>query len=163
MCIRDSYQAHGHISNSKMRNVKNTQEDRESVGSSVDSPPDDLAIIHNRKELIPDRQDLSPRPAPRQPGNSATRSSHPRSSASTRRINPSTAPARYGGNSGDRGSRWPVARSSASCALWMNTYSRRILGWQVWGSPRTDLALDALEMALWRRGGDVDGLTINGL
>src|SRR5680860_1813021 len=47
-----------------MRNVKNTQEDRESVGSSVDSPPDDLAIIHNRKELIPDRQDLSPRPAP---------------------------------------------------------------------------------------------------
>src|SRR5660398_181518 len=58
------------------------------------------------------------RPAPRQPGNSATRSSHPRSSASTRRINPSTAPARYGGNSGDRDSRWPVARSSASCALW---------------------------------------------
>src|SRR5660398_159485 len=30
-------------------------------------------------------------------------------------------------------------------------------------APRTDLALGALEMALWRRGGDVDGLTINGL
>jgi len=39
-----------------------------------------------------------------------------------------------------------------------NAYSRRILGWQVWGSPRTDLALDALEMALRPRGGDVDGL-----
>jgi len=44
-----------------------------------------------------------------------------------------------------------------------NAYSRMILGWQVSASPRTDLALDALEMALWRRGGDVDGLTINGL
>ena len=33
-----------------------------------------------------------------------------------------------------------------------------ILGWQVSGSLRTDLALGALEMALWRRGGDVEGL-----
>ena len=33
-----------------------------------------------------------------------------------------------------------------------------ILGWQVSASLRTDLALDALEMALWRRGGDVEGL-----
>src|SRR5660398_264753 len=35
-----------------------------------------------------------------------------------------------------------------------NAYSRRILGWQVWPWPRTDLALR-------RRGGAVDGLTIN--
>ena len=39
-----------------------------------------------------------------------------------------------------------------------NAYSRMILGWQVSASLRTDLALDALEMALWRRGGDVEGL-----
>src|SRR5680860_610371 len=103
------------------------------------------------------------RPAPRQPGNSATRSSHPRSSASTRRINPSTAPARYGGNSGDRDSRWPVARSSASCALWRTpTPAGSLVGRsgarraRIWPWPRTDLALR-------RRGGDVDGLTINGL
>jgi len=43
-------------------------------------------------------------------------------------------------------------------AFVIDAYSRRILGWQVSGSLRTDLALDALEMALWRRGGDVDGL-----
>jgi len=43
-------------------------------------------------------------------------------------------------------------------AFVIDAYSRRILGWQVSGSLRTDLALDALEMALWRRGGDVEGL-----
>lgn len=43
-------------------------------------------------------------------------------------------------------------------AFVIDAYSRMILGWQVSGSLRTDLALDALEMALWRRGGDVDGL-----
>src|SRR5680860_979002 len=43
-------------------------------------------------------------------------------------------------------------------AFVIDAYSRRILGWQVSASPRTDLALDALEMVLWRRGGDVDGL-----
>ena len=32
-----------------------------------------------------------------------------------------------------------------------DAYSRMILGWQVSASLRTDLALDALEMALWRR------------
>lgn len=43
-------------------------------------------------------------------------------------------------------------------AFVIDAYSRMIIGWQVSGSLRTDLALDALEMALWRRGGDVDGL-----
>ncbi len=40
-------------------------------------------------------------------------------------------------------------------AFVIDAYSRMILGWQVSGSLRTDLALDALEMALWRRGDDV--------
>jgi putative transposase len=43
-------------------------------------------------------------------------------------------------------------------AFVIDAYSRMILGWQVSSSPRTDLALDALEMALWRRGDDVDGV-----
>src|SRR5665811_969981 len=43
-------------------------------------------------------------------------------------------------------------------AFVIDAYSRMVLGWQVSGSLRTDLALDALEMALWRRDGDVDGL-----
>ena len=40
-------------------------------------------------------------------------------------------------------------------AFVIDAYSRMILGWQVSASLRTDLALDALEMALWRRGDDV--------
>ncbi|OFV80342.1 MAG: hypothetical protein A2W26_12620 [Acidobacteria bacterium RBG_16_64_8] len=36
-------------------------------------------------------------------------------------------------------------------AFVMDAYSRMILGWQTSTSLRTDLALDALEMALWRR------------
>jgi putative transposase len=36
-------------------------------------------------------------------------------------------------------------------AFVIDAYSRMILGWQVSASLRTDLALDALEMALWRR------------
>jgi putative transposase len=43
-------------------------------------------------------------------------------------------------------------------AFVIDAYSRMILGWQVSSSLRTDLALDALEMALWRRGDDVEGL-----
>ena len=43
-------------------------------------------------------------------------------------------------------------------AFVIDAYSRMILGWQVSASLRTDLALDALEMALWRRGDDVEGL-----
>jgi putative transposase len=36
-------------------------------------------------------------------------------------------------------------------AFVVDAYSRMILGWQVSRSLRTDLALDALEMAIWRR------------
>lgn len=39
-----------------------------------------------------------------------------------------------------------------------DAFSRRILGWQTSGSLRSDLALDALEMALWQRKGEVQGL-----
>jgi putative transposase len=41
----------------------------------------------------------------------------------------------------------------------MDLYSRRIVGWQVADNLRADLALDALEMAIWaRRHDDLDGL-----
>jgi len=43
-------------------------------------------------------------------------------------------------------------------AFVVDAYSRMILGWQTSTSLRTDLALDALEMALWRRGDEVEGL-----
>jgi hypothetical protein len=46
-------------------------------------------------------------------------------------------------------------------AFVLDVYSRRIVGWQVSTSLRTDLALDALEMGLWARrraGEDVTGL-----
>jgi putative transposase len=44
-------------------------------------------------------------------------------------------------------------------AFIVDAYSRRIVGWQVSQSLRTDLVLDALEMALWaRRGERLDGL-----
>lgn len=43
-------------------------------------------------------------------------------------------------------------------AFVIDAYSRRIVGWQVATSLRTDLALDALEMAIWTRQGDLDGL-----
>jgi putative transposase len=36
-------------------------------------------------------------------------------------------------------------------AFVVDAFSRRILGWQTSTTPRTDLALDALEMALWTR------------
>lgn len=32
-----------------------------------------------------------------------------------------------------------------------DVYSRAIVGWQIAGHLRTDLVLDALEMAIWRR------------
>ncbi|WP_423464815.1 IS3 family transposase [Promicromonospora sp. MS192] len=44
----------------------------------------------------------------------------------------------------------------------IDVFSRRVVGWQVSTSLRTDLALDALEMGLWNRtrsGQDVTGLT----
>jgi putative transposase len=41
----------------------------------------------------------------------------------------------------------------------MDLHSRRIVGWQVADNMRSDLALDALEMAIWvRRHEDLDGL-----
>jgi len=39
-----------------------------------------------------------------------------------------------------------------------DAYSRFIVGWQAATHLRTDLAIDALEMALWRHQGDLDGL-----
>ena len=42
-------------------------------------------------------------------------------------------------------------------AFVIDAFSRRIVGWRVSSSLRTDLALDALEMAIWSRGsGDLD-------
>ena len=43
-------------------------------------------------------------------------------------------------------------------ALVIDAFSRFIVGWQADRSLRTDLALDALEMAIWRRQGELDGL-----
>lgn len=43
-------------------------------------------------------------------------------------------------------------------AFVIDVYSRFIVGWQASTSLRTDLALDALEMAVWQRQGAVDGL-----
>ena len=44
-------------------------------------------------------------------------------------------------------------------AFIIDVFSRRIVGWRVSTSLRTDLALDALEMAIWaRRTEDLDGL-----
>ena len=47
-------------------------------------------------------------------------------------------------------------------AFVLDVFSRRVVGWQVSTSLRTDLALDALDMGLWSRqraGQDVTGLT----
>ena len=43
-------------------------------------------------------------------------------------------------------------------ALVIDAFSRFLVGWQASRSLRTDLALDALEMALWRRQGQLEGL-----
>jgi putative transposase len=40
----------------------------------------------------------------------------------------------------------------------IDAYSRMIVGWQLATQLRTDLALDALEMAIWRRQAQLDGL-----
>jgi transposase InsO family protein len=40
----------------------------------------------------------------------------------------------------------------------IDVYSRFIVGWQTSRSLRTDLAIDALEMAIWQREGDLEGL-----
>jgi putative transposase len=47
----------------------------------------------------------------------------------------------------------------AYTAFVIDAYSRRIVGWRVSASLRADLALDALEMAIWtRRGNNLDDL-----
>jgi len=46
----------------------------------------------------------------------------------------------------------------AYVAFIIDVYSRRIVGWQASRSLRTDLALNALEQALWARKGLLDGL-----
>ena len=54
-----------------------------------------------------------------------------------------------------------VATSSGCCyvAFITDVFSRRIVGWRVSRSLRADLALDALEMAIWSRGAtDLNGL-----
>jgi putative transposase len=43
-------------------------------------------------------------------------------------------------------------------AFVVDAFSRFIVGWQAARSLRTDLALDALEMAIWRRQAQLDGL-----
>jgi transposase InsO family protein len=43
-------------------------------------------------------------------------------------------------------------------AFILDAFSRFIVGWQASRSLRTDLALDALEMAIWQRHGGLDGL-----
>jgi putative transposase len=43
-------------------------------------------------------------------------------------------------------------------AVVIDAFSRFLVGWQASRSLRTDLALDALEMAIWARRGDLEGL-----
>ena len=43
-------------------------------------------------------------------------------------------------------------------AFVIDVFCRIIVGWQAPRSLRTDLALDALEMAIWRRQAQLDGL-----
>ena len=43
-------------------------------------------------------------------------------------------------------------------AFVIDAFSRMLVGWQASRSLRTDLALDALEMAIWRRQAQLDGL-----
>ncbi|HEY4896754.1 MAG TPA: IS3 family transposase [Solirubrobacteraceae bacterium] len=52
---------------------------------------------------------------------------------------------------------WTV-RGFCYTAFVIDAFSRMIVGWRVSSSLRTDLALDALEMAVWSRGGDLSGL-----
>jgi putative transposase len=53
----------------------------------------------------------------------------------------------------------PLWTGFAYTAFVVDAFSRRIVGWQVSASLRVELALDALEMAIWTRRGDaLDGL-----
>ena len=46
----------------------------------------------------------------------------------------------------------------AYTAFIIDVYSRRIVGWRVWNRLRADLALDALDQAIWSRDERLDGL-----
>jgi putative transposase len=48
----------------------------------------------------------------------------------------------------------PLRSGFAYTAFVVDAFSRRIVGWQVSSSLRVELALDALEMAIWTRRGD---------
>jgi putative transposase len=52
---------------------------------------------------------------------------------------------------------WTV-RGFCYTAFIVDAFSRRIIGWRVASTLRTDLALDALEMAVWARGSSLPGL-----
>lgn len=44
-------------------------------------------------------------------------------------------------------------------AFVIDAFSRRIVGWRAATSMTTDLVLDTLEMAIWTRNGNVEGVT----
>ena len=52
----------------------------------------------------------------------------------------------------------PTWGGFAYVAFVIDVFSRMIVGWRVSSSLRSDLALDALEMAVWARGGDASGV-----
>ena len=78
---------------------------------------------------------------------------------------------RFGGRVGEthQPKGWPGAptRPNTYVATWsgfvyvalvIDAFSRFLVGWQASRSLRTDLALDALEMAIWRRQAQLEGL-----
>jgi len=52
---------------------------------------------------------------------------------------------------------WTISGFCYSAFI-VDAFSRRIVGWRVAASLRAELALDALEMAIWARGADLAGL-----
>jgi putative transposase len=52
---------------------------------------------------------------------------------------------------------WTISGFCYSAFI-VDAFSRRIVGWRVAASLRAELALDALEMAIWARGADLVGL-----
>ena len=72
-----------------------------------------------------------------------------------------TSPRRRRTSCGSRTSRTAEHSVDGLTPFVIDVYSRRVVGWQVSKSLRTDLALDALDMGLWTRqrdGQDVTGL-----
>jgi putative transposase len=54
-----------------------------------------------------------------------------------------------------------TARGFVYAAFIIDLYSRMIVGWQVADNLRADLALDALEMAVWSRGDRINGQLVH--